>query len=97
MREDGEEQLRDEVIGALRPVRIGALRPGRRQGAWFHARWAAGPGGKVKAFDAGPQLAHIQGNLIRRGVVVPHRTLHRFAMEECGFARRQPTLRVADG
>lgn len=30
-------------------------------------------------------------------MVVPYRTLHRFAVERCGFGRRQPTLRVADG
>ncbi len=33
----------------------------------------------------------------RRGVVVPYRTLHRFAVERCGYARRPATLRVADG
>ncbi len=27
---------------------------------------------------------------------VPYRTLHRFAVEECAFGRRQPTSRVAD-
>jgi hypothetical protein len=91
--------VRCERSGLVRCERSGLVRCDRSddRGHGRHAGWAAGPGGKVKAFDAGPQLAHIQGNLIRRGVVVPHRTLHRFAMEECGFARRQPTLRVADG
>ncbi len=43
------------------------------------------------------QLTNIHGKLTRRGVGVPYRTLHRFAVEQCGFGRRQPTLRVADG
>jgi hypothetical protein len=35
----------------------------------------------------------------RRGVVVPERTLHRYALEVCdvGRGRRGTTLRVADG
>ena len=36
------------------------------------------------------QLTNIHGKLARRGVVVPYRTLHRFAVERCGFGRRQP-------
>jgi transposase len=43
------------------------------------------------------QLTNIHGKLARRGVAVPYRTLHRFAVVRCGFGRRQPTLRVADG
>jgi transposase len=43
------------------------------------------------------QLTNVHGKLTRRGVVVPYRTLHRFAVERCGFGRRQPTVRVADG
>ena len=42
-------------------------------------------------------MTKIHGKLARRGVVVPYRTLHRFAVERCGFGRRQPTVRVADG
>ena len=42
-------------------------------------------------------LAKVHVLLGRRGVVVPYRTLHRFAVDECGFGRRRPTLRVADG
>jgi hypothetical protein len=41
----------------------------------------------------GLQLANIHGKLTRRGVVVPYRTLHRFAVQRCGFGRQQPTLR----
>ena len=42
-------------------------------------------------------MTNIHGKLARRGIAVPYRTLHRFAVERCGFGRRQPTLRVADG
>lgn len=35
--------------------------------------------------------------LSRRGLVVPYRTLHRFAVAELGFGRRHTTLPVADG
>jgi hypothetical protein len=41
------------------------------------------------------QLTNIHGK--RRGVVVPCRTLHRFAAQRCGFGRRRATVRVADG
>jgi transposase len=34
--------------------------------------------------------------LARRGVVVPHRTLARFAVERCGAGRRSTTVRVDD-
>ena len=42
-------------------------------------------------------LAKVHMLLGRRGVVVPYRTLHRFAVAELGFGRKQPTVRVADG
>ncbi|HVE45645.1 MAG TPA: hypothetical protein VNA57_02700 [Acidimicrobiales bacterium] len=34
--------------------------------------------------------------LARRGVVVPQRTLARFAVERCGAGRRSTTVRVGD-
>ena len=43
------------------------------------------------------QLTNIHGKLTRRGVDVPYRTLHRFAVERCGYTRRPATVRVADG
>ena len=39
----------------------------------------------------------IEELLARRGVVVPYRTLHRFAVERCGFRVGATTVRVADG
>jgi ABC-type antimicrobial peptide transport system permease subunit len=35
--------------------------------------------------------------LQRRGVRVPHRTLHRFCVERCGFGPTASTVRVVDG
>lgn len=35
--------------------------------------------------------------LARRGVEVPYRTLHRWAVANAGYGRRQATVRVADG
>jgi transposase len=42
-------------------------------------------------------MVKIEQLLARRGVVVPYRTLHRFAVERCGFGVRGTTVRVVDG
>jgi transposase len=39
----------------------------------------------------------IEELLARRGVRVPYRTLHRFAVERCGFRARLTKVRVVDG
>lgn len=44
----------------------------------------------------GLRLTTVHELLERRGVVVPYRTLHRFAVEEFGLGRAQLTVRVAD-
>jgi transposase len=94
VRDGGEEQLTDELIGAV----VAAVRPARASGhgqAWEDLTpWTEQITAWVKA-DL--QLTNVHGKLTRRGVNVPYRTLHRFAVEHCGFGRRQPTLRVADG
>ncbi len=93
-RDGGEGQLTDELIGAV----VAAVRPARPSGhgqAWEDLTpWTE----QITSWvQADLQLTNIHGKLTRRGVNVPCRTLHRFAVEECGFGRRQPTLRVADG
>ena len=94
VRDGGEGQLTDELIGAV----VAAVRPARPAGhgqAWEALiPWTEQITAWVKA-DL--QLTNVEGKLARRGVVVPYRTLHRFACECCGFGGRQPTLRVADG
>jgi transposase len=93
-RDGGEGQLTDELIGVV----VAAVRPARPSGhgqAWEDlGPWTEQITAWVKA---GLQLTNIHGKLARRGVTVPYRTLHRFAVEQCGFGHRQPTLRVADG
>ena len=94
VRDGTEGQLSDELIGAV----IAAVRPVRQLGhgaAWD--RLLAEETQLTVWIGKGLQLTNIHGKLARRGVVVPYRTLHRFAVERCGFGRRQPTVRVADG
>jgi transposase len=93
-RDGGDGQLCDELIGAV----VAAVRPARALG--HGAAWEALLPVEAQITDwvkAGLVLTNIHGKLTRRGVLVPYRTLHRFAAERCGFGRRQPTLRVADG
>ncbi len=44
-------------------------------------------------------VVHVHGLLGRRGIVVPERTLHRYALEVCdvGRGRRGTTVRVNGG
>jgi transposase len=93
-RDGGEEQLTDELLGAV----VAAVRPARASG--HGAAWdALGPWTEqiTEWVKADLQLTNIHGKLARRGVQVPYRTLHRFAVEQGGFGRRKPTVRVADG
>ncbi len=94
LRDGGECQLSDELIGAV----VAAVRPARASG--HGAAWESLLGHEQQIRDwieVELQLTNVHGKLTRRGVVVPYRTLHRFAAERCGLGRRQPTLRVADG
>lgn len=94
VREGGLEQLSDELVGAV----INAVRPERAQG--HGAAWdrLAPVEEEIRGWvDDGLQLTNIHGKLERRGVAVPYRTLHRFAVERCGFGRQRATVRVADG
>jgi transposase len=93
-RDGGPGQLTDELIGQV----INAVRPERSEGhgqAWDRLLPVEDDiRGWVKD---GLQLTNVHGKLERRGVVVPYRTLHRFAVQRCGFGRRRSTVRVADG
>lgn len=94
VRDGGLEQLTDELLGQV----VNAVRPERAGGhgvAW--ERLLAVEGDIAGWVEAGLQLMNIHGKLARRGVVVPYRTLHRFAVARCGFGRSRSTVRVADG
>lgn len=95
VREGGEAQLTDEVIGQV----VGAVRPARAGG--HGAVWEAleAEVGRITEW-VGQDLSvvKIADLLARRGVVVPYRTLHRFCTERCGFGRGgRTTVRVNDG
>jgi transposase len=94
VRDGGEGQLTDALIGAV----VEAVRPERPGGhgpAWDAC---AAEHDRIKAWLAKDlKLTKIHTLLGRRGVVVPYRTLHRYAAEELGFRRRKPTVPVVDG
>jgi hypothetical protein len=87
-------QLTDAVIGLV----CLAVRPDRPRGhgaAWerleTHAEMIEG------WVTEDLTLVKIHILLARRGVEVPYRTLHRWAVANAGYGRRQATVRVADG
>jgi len=87
--------LTDELIGAV----VAAVRPVRAGG--HGAAWELLVPEQARIGEwiekARLQLTNIHGKLARRGIWVPDRTSHRFAVERCGFTTRPATLRVADG
>jgi hypothetical protein len=95
LHDGGEEQLTDELIGHV----CERVRPARPYG--HGAAWSliAAEHGLIKGWldDDGLTVVKVHALLSRRGIEVPYRTLHRYAVSELGFGKRQPTLRVADG
>ena len=90
-RDGGDRQLCDELIGAV----VAAVRPA---GSWVmgrRGRRCCRSRRRSPTGSAGLVLTNIHGKLTRRGVLMPYRTLHRFAAERRGFGRRQPTGRSA--
>lgn len=94
VREDGEEQRSDELIGAVvEAVRL--ARPAGRGVAWQRCEAERE---RIKGWLAkGVPVVKIAELLARRGVVVPERTLHRFCAEELGYRRQPSTVPVVDG
>lgn len=92
-RSGGEEQLTDELIGQV----VERVRPHRSDGHGEAWRRLLGEEERIKAWVAEDLTVVKIGILLgRRGVVVPHRTLARFAVERCGAGRRSMTVRVDD-
>ncbi len=94
-RDGGEAQLTDELIGAV----VQAVRPDRPSG--HGAAWEAcrAEHDRIKKWLNNDELklTKVHDLLARRGVVVPYRTLHRYAAEQLGYRRQKTTVRVADG
>ncbi len=91
-REAGADALDDELIAAV----IAAVRPARPDG--HGASWEALSGREEQIrgwvrWD-GLSIVKIEELLARSGCVVPYRTLHRFAVERCGFRVKSTTVRV---
>lgn len=95
VREGGVGQLTDLFLGSV----VEAVRPHRFDGHGESWRLLVAHHDEIKVWlDAGLTAVKVGDLLARKGVVVPERTLHRYAKEECGHGRGgAPTVRVADG
>lgn len=96
-RDGGEEQLTDVFIGQV----VEAVRPHRSDGHGEAWRLLAAEHDRIEAWLKKEELTvrKVHELLARRGVVVPERTMHRYALEVCdvGRGRRGTTVRVDDG
>jgi transposase len=93
VRDGGEGQLSDELIGQV----VERVRPHRSDGHGEAWRVLLAEEERIKGWVAEDLTVVKIGILLaRRGVVVPHRTLSRFAVERCGAGRRSTTVRVDD-
>jgi len=92
-RSGGEAQLTDELIGQV-AEKVRPHRPDGHGEAW---RRLLAEEEHIKAWvKQDLTVVKIGILLARRGVVVPHRTLARFAVERCGAGRKRTTVRVDD-
>lgn len=96
-RDGGEEQLSDELLGSV----VERVRPHRRDGRGAPWQQLVEQHAQIVTWLKKEQLTVVKVHelLGRRGVVVPERTLHRYALEVCdvGRGRRGTTVRVDDG
>jgi hypothetical protein len=92
-RSGGEEQLTDELTGQL----VERVRPHRPDGHGAAWRMLLNQEQQITAWLKDDLTVTKIGILLeRRGIVVPPRTLARFAVEHCGAGRRRVTVRVDD-
>lgn len=92
-RSGGEEQRTDELIGQV----VERVRPHRSNGHGKSWDRLVSEEKQITAWvKEGLAVTKIGILLTRKGVVVPHRTLARFATERCGAGRRTVTVRVDD-
>lgn len=96
-RDGGEERLSDVFLGSV----VEQVRPNRTDGRGAAWRQLVEQHAQIETWLKTEQLTVVKvGELLaRRGVVVPERTLHRYALEVCdvGRGRRGTTVRVNDG
>lgn len=97
VRGGGDGQLSDVLIGLV----VEKVRPHRIDGRGDARRLLDDHRDQLKTWldTDGLTVVKVHELLERRGVVVPQRTLHRYALEELGIGRsvRGITVRVADG
>jgi transposase len=96
-RAGGEDQLSDLFLGQV----VEKVRPHRTDGRGEARRLLDEHRDQLKGWldKDGLTVVKVHELLRRQGVVVPERTLHRYALEELGIGRsvRASTVRVADG
>ena len=91
-RSGGEDQLTDELIGQL----VERVRPHRPDGHGAAWRTLLNEEQQITAWVRDDLTVTKIGILLeRRGIVVPARTLARFAVERCGAGRRRVTVRAS--
>jgi len=97
VRDSGEGQLSDEFLGSV----VEAVRPHRVDGRGAAWRLLVANHKLVEDWLKKDELTVVKVHdlLCRRGILVPQRTLHRYALEVCdvGRGRRGTTVRVDDG
>ena len=97
VRDGGSEQLTDVLVAMV----VERVRPHRTDGHGEAWRLLKGEHAQLEAWLVEQELTVVKAHelLGRRGVVVPERTLHRYALEVLGVGRsvRGSTVRVADG
>jgi transposase len=97
VRDGGEQQLTDEFVGSV----VEKVRPHRTDGRGQAWGLLVEQHSQIETWLKTERLTVVKvGELLgRRGIVVPERTLHRYALEVCdvGRGRRGVTVRVNDG
>lgn len=97
VRVGGEDQLTDQLMAAV-CERVRPHRPDGRGAAW---RTVAANHEQLEVWLTKEGLTVVKAHdlFVRRGIVVPERTLHRYALQVLGVGRsaRGTTVRVADG
>lgn len=97
VRDGGEQQLTDEFMGSV----VEKVRPHRAEGRGEAWGLLVAEHEQIEKWLKTDKLTVVKTNelLARRGIVVPERTLHRYALDVCdvGRGRRGTTVRVNDG